>query len=127
LRDDVRRRWIDALRSGSYRQTKECLQSCDGSYCCLGVLLDAVYRPNHPAEAWTPARPGRLAFDGDDAELSPRVRAWAGLGYDEMIDLIRMNDTIGLDFPAIAQVLETGLTLRMIRRLKDPFDAEASV
>lgn len=31
--------WIDALRSGVYKQTKQCLQDGRG-FCCLGVACD---------------------------------------------------------------------------------------
>lgn len=32
-------KWVAALRSGKYKQTKGHLQTADG-FCCLGVLLD---------------------------------------------------------------------------------------
>lgn len=34
-------KWLTALRSGEYKQTKECLRDNKG-YCCLGVLSDLV-------------------------------------------------------------------------------------
>jgi hypothetical protein len=33
----LKRKWIEALRSGKYRQTRQYLMD-DGGYCCLGVL-----------------------------------------------------------------------------------------
>lgn len=33
----LKRKWVEALRSGEYVQGKQCLQS-EGRYCCLGVL-----------------------------------------------------------------------------------------
>lgn len=35
------RKWVDALRSGKYKQGKAALFS-DGKYCCLGVLAKVV-------------------------------------------------------------------------------------
>jgi hypothetical protein len=36
---ELKKKWVEALRSGKYEQTKECLHNDDG-YCCLGVLAD---------------------------------------------------------------------------------------
>ena len=33
-------KWVTALRSKKYEQGKSFLQSLDGKFCCLGVLLD---------------------------------------------------------------------------------------
>ena len=35
----VKQLWLEALRSGKYEQTRECLRDQHG-YCCLGVLQD---------------------------------------------------------------------------------------
>ncbi len=35
----TRQKWVDALRSGQYKQGKGCLRE-DGRYCCLGVLAE---------------------------------------------------------------------------------------
>lgn len=37
----IKKRWIKALRSGKYKQTKGVLHNEDG-FCCLGVLCDLV-------------------------------------------------------------------------------------
>lgn len=37
-----RKLWVEALRSGKYRQTKDMLQDVDGGMCCLGVLSDVA-------------------------------------------------------------------------------------
>ncbi len=38
---EVRQRWLNALRSGNYRQASGALRgTCGDRYCCLGVLLD---------------------------------------------------------------------------------------
>lgn len=36
-------KWINALRSGDYNQTKHCLQDQNG-FCCLGVLCDITLK-----------------------------------------------------------------------------------
>ena len=38
---DIKKRWVKALRSGEYDQTKSVLRD-DMGFCCLGVLCDVV-------------------------------------------------------------------------------------
>jgi hypothetical protein len=41
MNPELKTKWLEALRSGNYAQTKETLKDKRG-YCCLGVLCDAV-------------------------------------------------------------------------------------
>ena len=36
----IKEKWLEALRSGKYRQTRGKLKSRNGAFCCLGVLCD---------------------------------------------------------------------------------------
>lgn len=38
---ELKQRWVEALRSGRYQQGRGYLRK-DGKYCCLGVLCDVV-------------------------------------------------------------------------------------
>lgn len=41
--NDIQQKWIDALRSGEYKQGVGALRSSDGKFlCCLGVLCNIV-------------------------------------------------------------------------------------
>lgn len=42
---EFRKKWAEALRSGEYFQTRECLHDDDG-YCCLGVACKVI-DPNY--------------------------------------------------------------------------------
>lgn len=42
LKPEVKQKWLQALRSGSYKQGKHVLRTADNHYCCLGVLCDVV-------------------------------------------------------------------------------------
>ena len=42
MNNNLRKRWVAALRSGEYEQGKERLRSGGDEYCCLGVLCDIV-------------------------------------------------------------------------------------
>ena len=47
----IKQKWIDALLSGEYQQTRQQLFDGDG-YCCLGVLCD-LYRKEHKEHEWS--------------------------------------------------------------------------
>lgn len=40
-----RKAWLEALRSGNYKQTKGKLRSRNGAYCCLGVACEVAEVP----------------------------------------------------------------------------------
>jgi hypothetical protein len=59
MNQEVKKKWLEALRSGKYRQAKEALkvddvsldgQVCISSFCCLGVLCD-LYAKELPQKA----------------------------------------------------------------------------
>ena len=40
MNQEIKNRWVSALRSGEYKQGKGALCSINNEYCCLGVLSD---------------------------------------------------------------------------------------
>jgi hypothetical protein len=42
---EFRKKWVEALRSGQYKQGRKRL-CCDGAYCCLGVACDLYNKLN---------------------------------------------------------------------------------
>lgn len=42
MKEDIAKRWVEALRSSKYKQGKDQLQTSDNKFCCLGVLCDIV-------------------------------------------------------------------------------------
>lgn len=40
MKAELKTKWIEALRSGRYRQAQNVLRDPSGAMCCLGVLLD---------------------------------------------------------------------------------------
>jgi hypothetical protein len=61
---EVRKRWLDALRSGKYQQAKTVLRTENDRYCCLGVLCEIV-----DPEGWTPGR----VFNADAGVGEPNI------------------------------------------------------
>ena len=45
MNEDIKNRWVEALRSGDYQQTKRHLKDSSG-YCCLGVLCEIAKEDN---------------------------------------------------------------------------------
>jgi hypothetical protein len=132
---DIKKRWVDALRSGEYKQARNYLSAGDG-YCCLGVLCEIAVQDG-------------VVFKDDDTyfskenphndysaeELPDAVRTWAGLDeidhsgnplsdvpYTGLGDwpvrrppgrenahLSELNDDMDYDFNMIADVIERTL------------------
>ena len=105
---EVKTKWVEALRSGQYKQAKGALCSPRG-FCCLGVLLETlnvprefepanmlvdVYRPTDD-EAVTSYLPTKLA-----------VKIGVNLAFQGK--LAALNDD-GLPFNAIADYIEENL------------------
>lgn len=121
----VKAKWIEALRSGKYKQTKEKLKARGGAMCCLGVLCD-IYQKENPSkkEAKWVYDAGSITpytcFD-NGADLPSEVAEWAGLSgsdpttnekpnnllaYEKTASFAGLNDTYEYSFKMIADVIE---------------------
>lgn len=102
MRDDIKQ-WVEALRSGNYKQGKNALCNPNNEMCCLGVYCDAL-KFAEVEKAW--------ADDRGDKNINPLVyealwykldsRAGGPLSLDV---LIIMNDR-GRSFDQIADAIE---------------------
>jgi len=121
--NNIRKQWVDKLRSGEYPQAKGVLRKSDGGFCCLGVLCELAVEQK---VIEPPTLHGSSYFyqddksdDAYDAWLPPTVRKWAGLQTDEVRlaeyrvvnevainTLSAMNDR-GLTFTEIADFIES--------------------
>lgn len=76
MNDKIKELWVNALRSGKYKQTKSTLRNNYG-YCCLGVLCD-LYNPGK----WKYSSlltPTEFSYLNMTSMLSQEVVEWAGL------------------------------------------------
>lgn len=95
MKPGIKRRWIEALTSGKYKQGRDQLKSPESEYCCLGVLCDLYRRSTERGEWSTSPIDGSPFFRVTRGEeiseydvLPPEtVLAWAGLD-DEAISLL---------------------------------------
>lgn len=135
MNEDVKAKWVAALRSGEFEQCKEALRVGD-KFCCLGVLSELAVRDGviEPGEAlqetdWRASRGNGetvYIYGGETGHLSDAVAEWAGLmsldDWDEANPetfpdgdpsaegrpLSAWNDS-GSTFSEIADMIEKGL------------------
>lgn len=140
---EIKKRWVEALRSGEYSQGKGALraQSAD-SYCCLGVLCDlavkdgaagwvpydqhsylAVYHPSQDEVYTTLSRQDYLV-------LPQAIADWAGLRgvspeiSTDAVDDERLTDIDwdGTDFVGLTNLNDGGFTFEQIADLIEASD-----
>lgn len=88
---ELKRKWVEALRSGKYEQGHGALRK-DDKFCCLGVLCDVV-DPNGWSED--------CYWRGEYALPPSHV-----LGNLTASDLVYLNDEKNLSFEQIADYIE---------------------
>lgn len=107
MNHNIKVRWMAALRSMRYPQTKESLRD-DNGFCCLGVLCDL--HAKEFGKEWTPNESDIPRYMGHDTSLPPEVQQWAGLEVcDPMIGpeaASVWNDQEDKTFPEIADLIE---------------------
>lgn len=120
MNPEFKKQWVEALRSGKYRQTNGVLKTGNEHncrHCCLGVLCD-IATTNGVGE-WVDTHMYSFAFkiwntDGDVYDqnghlLSQPVLKAAGLTDAQQLKLSDLNDHQGWDFNQIAAWIEENL------------------
>ena len=106
MNEQVKEKWLNALRSGDYQQTRQYLHKEDG-FCCLGVLCD-LYGKEHNVE-WELVNGDTYYEFQDEPELLPLfVAEWAGVERHRSFTLGELNDN-GSTFNEIADLIEKHL------------------
>lgn len=119
MKAELKQKWIEALRSGQYRQGKGVLRDSADRFCCLGVLCDVVNK-----SGWGAAYDVDTSIAGNDVEISAHpyndgedinavslpcsFRERIGLHVADTSALIAMNDS-GQDFETIAKHIEANI------------------
>ena len=112
----LKQRWIEALRSGDFKQGRRALRTRDDKYCCLGVLCEV-----HPHVQ------GRLDYDSSrymyyyqrtDSDVFLPASLEEELGLERLVEgdclsasnrLTELNDGAELTFDQIADWIEENL------------------
>ena len=112
MNPQIKQKWVDALRSGDYKQGQNYLRT-DNGFCCLGVLCDLYGKENNVE--WNLVNNGQnYEFEEFESYLPPFVVEWAGVEEDapringEIGTLSELNDT-GSTFEQIADLIEEHL------------------
>lgn len=113
MNEEIKKRWVAALRSGEYKQGRDKLCDLDtNSYCCLGVLSE-IYAQEHPDEKCRQEIGGEVFYFKCDQVLPIKIVKWAELdGKNPLIEsdticdsVAEMNDR-GKPFSEIADLIE---------------------
>jgi hypothetical protein len=125
LDPEVKRLFLEALRSGDYAQGKFKLRDNEHCYCCLGVLTDlaakaGIVKWEHSDYGWgiEEKLPNGTSYI-NTSDLNKKVLEWAGLEYESGIggnvatgtgeNLMNYNDTREYTFEQIADLVEERL------------------
>ena len=107
MNPEIKKRWIEALRSGDYKQGRGQLKDSKDRFCVLGVLCDL-----HSKDVriqWY-----RNTFEGRKLNIPRVTRQWAGIKslYVDIkgvkVHLTELNDG-GMDFKMLANLIESNL------------------
>lgn len=114
MNQDIKKRWVEALRSGKYQQGRGQLRA-DGRWCCLGVLGDIAVADG--LATWLDNGDGEFSLcDADSCDMgvcmpTQKVDEWAGLDGEYKCgktSLLHLNDN-GTPFSEIADLIEAHL------------------
>jgi len=120
MNKEIAKKWVQALRSGKYKQGREVLHRKENgkdTYCCLGVLCDLYQQDRRSKKKKGLAVDNKydtITYDGFDTVLPCVVLKWAGmetangmLNYEDMdANLVYLNDEKRSSFKTIANVIE---------------------
>ncbi len=123
---EVKKKWLEYLRSGKYKQIKSRLSDSEG-YCCLGVLCEA-YKDTHKEGEWKTDDDDVTSFNLPGLEVKAdslpptKVLNWLnGKETNEVFGLSNLsileskymplyatwlNDHVGMPFEDIATIVE---------------------
>jgi hypothetical protein len=103
MNQEIKTKWLEALRSGAYQQGRTYLRT-DNKYCCLGVLCDLHAKATNTEWIHNYVISAD-AYLNATCLLPGKVGCWAGLDSEDTDPLIHMNDN-GEPFSQIATFIE---------------------
>jgi hypothetical protein len=108
MNKQVKKKWIEELRSEKYVQGQgQLYKPNENAYCCLGVLCKIYAREKKKAitNFVYQIGPDSETLDGYVYPL-PQICEWADINEDECRELGRKNDLEDLSFNSISDYIE---------------------
>lgn len=110
---DIKKKWVEALRSGRYKQgsgrlvTVRGLGSEEDHFCCLGVLCEIDLEVSRLGEIYKFPDGGK-----ERGSVSHGYRSKRFVDPTDVVELISMNDASRMSFSQIADYIEKYVELR---------------
>jgi hypothetical protein len=103
MNPEIKAKWLEALRSGRYKQGRKKLRPTPDTYCCLGVLCDILGDDwNHPHLDYE--------YDGETFELGEGVLTRAEIADADFVNTtLANNNDAGWSFEHLARLIESEL------------------
>lgn len=112
MKPEIKKMWVDALRSGEYRQCRKRLKNGGSvpSFCCLGVLRelapeDIRKEKNDNPETLSSSIMKWAGLKNCDPNIKPGEKG--GMAYEGRATYL--NDNLGYSFNQIADLIEENL------------------
>jgi len=100
MKQEIKAKWLQALRSGEYRQGRYTLRTSNNSFCCLGVLCDLYNKEDRGFWKWEYCNNGAYSLvdkngnDFEETQLPWSVMEWAGLNeHNPSVNVARSDDS----------------------------------
>lgn len=104
--------WIDALRSGTYKQGSKELGDVEHGFCCLGLACHLAFEhgvigiPHDPGYGTLSENPEVMKWVGLATDNGAYGKADSNGAYGKADSLILDNDDYQLTFDQIADIIE---------------------
>ena len=107
--------WLEALRSGEYKQGTGYLRRSD-KFCCLGVLCNLAVEAGAPKveEDLLPTE-NVFIYNGSELVLPSSVMEWAGLNSSDPTLVVEIGGAS--DYHPVSYYNDSGLTFNVIADL----------
>ena len=107
MNQQIKQQWVDALRSGTYRQTYGTLHDGGGNFCVLGVLCDLHHQAT--GTPWKGEEGYVKSYLCHDKWISFVVRDWAGVTEKACERVYELNDNAEKTFAELADWIDVNL------------------
>lgn len=122
MRESIKKKWIEALRSGKYKQGRNELKNEKDEMCCLGVLCQVYKEIVKKKGIGFDSNGEFIDSEGNSDKYVPSYRVWKWAGLKEanpsitgekkgikFLSLAQANDYGKLTFKEIAKIIEKKL------------------